>query len=264
MKQAIWTERYEVGSFLVDFNKKMSLHGLMSLLQETAWCHADHLGHGYAQTDKRGAAWVLIRQRVEMEIWPGWGDTLSVRTWLRPPGPVVVTRDFELLVGDRLMGRAAAHWITIDQGSRRPIPLQFPDEPGQFRAGGHLEIEPSRLPTLADDLEVLAEFEVRPSDLDMNRHVNNTRFAQWVLDALPWQVHESYTLRSYQINFLAEARLGDRVVIRCPKGAAVGAGTAFQGWRANDDRVLFAARLEAAPAGGEDGPGFAAAQENFA
>jgi medium-chain acyl-[acyl-carrier-protein] hydrolase len=72
VKQAIWTERYEVGSFLVDFNKKLSLHGLMSLLQETAWCHADHLGHGYAQTDKRGAAWVLIRQRVEMEIWPGW------------------------------------------------------------------------------------------------------------------------------------------------------------------------------------------------
>lgn len=242
MIQSSWTEVYAVGSYMVDFHKRLSLHNLLNLMQETAWRHADHLQHGYEVTDARGAAWVLIRQRVEMERWPRWGETLQVRTWLRPPEHVTVTRDFEFLVGDRIVGRAAAHWITIDQESRRPIPLVFPDLPGQFRETGHLlEVEPSRL-QLKEPGEALAEFQVRPSDLDMYRHANNTRFGQWLLDALPWAVHEKQILRSYQVNFLAEVRLADIVTIRHSRGKS---GQGFQGWRAADDRVLFTARLQA-------------------
>lgn len=243
MLQAVWTEPYLVCSFMVDFRRRLSLHHLLNLMQETAWRHADHLGHGYAVTDARGAAWVLIRQRVEMERWPEWEEPLAVRTWLRPPETVTITRDFEFLVGEEPVGRAAAHWITIDQGSRRPIPLVFPSQPGQFREQGHLPFEPSRL-LFAEPGPVLAEFQVRPGDLDMNRHANNTRFAQWVLDALPWSLHETQTLRGYQVNFLAEVRLGDLVAIRRVEGKS---GSGFQGWRQADDRVLFSAKLEAAP-----------------
>lgn len=225
---------------MVDFQCRLSLQNLLNLMQETAWRHADHLGHGYAVTNARGAAWVLIRQRVEMERWPEWEEQLQVRTWLRPPQAVTITRDFEFLVGDELVGRAAAHWITIDQASRRPIPLVFPDQPGQFREHNHLEWEPTRL-FFSQPGPILAEFEVRPGDLDMNRHANNTRFAQWLLDALPWAVHETQILRRYEVNFLAEVRLGDKVAIRTVEGRS---GRGFQGWRAADDRVLFTTRLE--------------------
>jgi acyl-ACP thioesterase len=244
MKQAIWTEGYLASSYLVDFNKQLSLHGLLSLMQETAWLHADHLEHGYQITDARGAGWVLIRQRVQIERWPRWGETLQLRTWLRPPGPVVVVRDFVMLVDQQPVGRAAAHWITIDQASRRPIPLEFPDHPGQFREEGHLDLEPARLPEeKGPAYEVLADFRVHPSDLDMYRHVNNTRFAQWAMDALPWPVRQGRALREYQVNFLAEARLGDVVTVRSASGLRE-SSLLLQGWRASDDKVLFTARLD--------------------
>lgn len=219
-------------------------------MQETAWTHSAEKGFGYRESEKRGAGWVIIRQRVEMSRWPDWGDTLTIATWLRPPGPVVVVRDFRFLVGGQPVGQAAAHWITIDQQSRRPIPLRFPDQPNIFCPEGHLNIEPERLPGLQGDPDVLAEFVVMPSDLDMYRHVNNTRFAQWVVDALPWPVHERLSLRAYQVNFLAEARLGDRVAVRCERGV-MGTSLNVQGWRAADDRVLFTARLSAESAAGE-------------
>lgn len=243
-KKCIWYEEFVVGSFLVDSQRRLSLFGLLSLLQETAWLHASHLGHGFSQTREGGGSWVLVRQRIEMEHWPEWGQGFAVRTWLRPPGPVLVTRDFEILSGEELLGVASAHWLTIDHHSRRPIPLPFPDDPALFRQDRRLEIDPAKL-SVPKGLGVLAEFQVYQSDLDMNGHVNNTRFAQWVLDSLPPSIHGSRVLKGYQVNFLAEARLGDRIQIEAP--VANGATTVERypclGRRVDDERVLFVAEL---------------------
>jgi acyl-ACP thioesterase len=238
-KQSIWQEAYDVTSFLVDFNKKLSLFGLLNMLQETAWRHADHLGHGYQQTHSVGTSWVLVRQRIEMETWPEWGEKLSVRTWLRPPSAVVVTRDFQLSIGDRKIGQAAAHWITIDHQTRRPTPLPFPKDSSLFRQDNHLSINPSKI-QVSKSLQPTASFQVRHSDLDMNGHVNNTRFAQWVLDSLPLEAHKNHVLNLYEINFLAEACPGDVVQIHGPTQAEE---LTFQARRVSDDKILFVARI---------------------
>ncbi len=244
-KKAVWLCHYPVASYLVDFHKKLSLQSLIGLMQESAWIHSAHLEQGYLETTERGAAWVLIRQRVRMQRWPDWGETVTVRTWLRPPGAAVVTRDFELLVGGEQVGQACADWITIDTGTRRPIPLYFKDLPGQFRGDFALEISPLKLPVLKDGWQNLADFEVRAGDLDMNRHANNVRFAQWILDALPWAVHENQRLQAYHVNFLAEAKLGDRVTIES-QPALPGQALELRGFRFSDGKALFSARLEAA------------------
>ena len=87
-----------------------------------------------------GTFWVLVRQMVQVDVWPLWEEKLSIRTWLRPPTSVVVTRDFELSVAGRPVGRAAAHWLTIDHHTRRPSPLPFPKDRGLFREDGHLSM----------------------------------------------------------------------------------------------------------------------------
>ena len=238
--QAIWTEEYDVTSFLVDFRKRLSLPGLLNLLQESAWRPAAHLGHGYEETRSVGTSWVLFRQLLQMDAWPAWEDRLSIRTWLRPPTTVVVTRDFELSVGGQAVGQAAAHWLTIDHQTRRPSPLPFTKDGSLFRQDGHLTIEPKKL-QVSQELQKLTDFQVRTSDLDMNGHVNNTRFAQWVLDSLPLEAHKAHRLRSYEINFLAEAHHRDRIEIKTPVGRT---DHFFQGHRAEDDKLLFVARIE--------------------
>jgi acyl-ACP thioesterase len=244
MKQHIWTTSFVANSFLVDSDRKLSLYGLLSLMQESAWSHASHLGHGFSETRASGESWVVARQRVEMETWPDWGQDVVVRTWLRPPGAVLVTRDFEFLVKNQPMGRASAHWLTIDHKTRRPTRIPFPDDPSYFRHEGHLDSEPVKLPT-HKDLANLARFRVGHSDLDMNGHVNNTRFAQWILDSLPLDIHSKFHLMSYQVNFLAEARPGDDVHVEGlpSQRLALNRAAPFQGRRADDGTILFTAQL---------------------
>lgn len=246
MIQAIWTDHYKTTSFLVNFEKKLALPSLLSLMQESAWEHAAHLGQGHRETSARGVSWVIVRQRVEMWEWPSWGDLLALRTWLRPPSAAMVVRDFEFFLGERKIGQAAVHWITIDEDHRRPVRLGFPDNPALFRQAGHLEIEPSKLADV-EGLVRLEVFQVQNSDLDLHGHVNNTRFADWILNSLPLAILRSHRLTEYEINFLAEANPGERVAIHGTPLTRLRPGQSgrFEGRRMGDERAIFKARLRA-------------------
>lgn len=242
MKQCVWKKTFPVSSFLVNAEKELSLHGLISLVQEMAWSHASHLGFGYSEIRARGDSWVIARQRYEIERWPKWEAEVTVVTWLRPPGAVIVSRDFEFYLGEQKIAKATAHWLTISHETRRPTRLPFPDDPSLFRQSGHLSIEPDKLKPLPSK-ELLAEYQVRYSDLDMNSHVNNTRFAQWVVDALPFESHSRFQLLSYQVNFLAEARPGDIVEIYGPSSNSSNNEMTLEGRRKHNRELLFVAHL---------------------
>jgi medium-chain acyl-[acyl-carrier-protein] hydrolase len=51
---------------------------------------------------------------------------------------------------------------------------------------------------------------VRWHDIDLNRHVTNTRYLQWILDTLPSEILEKQ-LREIDIIFKSESILGDTV-----------------------------------------------------
>lgn len=244
--QAIWTDHYKTASYMVDFEKKLALPFLLSVMQESAWEHAAHLGQGHRETSARGVAWVIVRQRVEMWEWPRWEEVMTLRTWLRPPSAAMVVRDFEFFLNERQIGQAAAHWITIDEEHRRPVRLGFPDNPALFRQDGHPDFEPRKL-SLPPDLVRLEEFQAQNSDLDLHGHVNNTRFADWLLNSLPLAMLRAHRLTEYEINFLAEANPGERVTVFGSPLASLRPGDSgyFQGLRTEDDKTLFHARLRA-------------------
>ena len=214
-------------------------------MQEMAWTHASHLGYGFQSTREQGCSWVIARQRIEMIEWLNWEEEVTIRTWLRPPGAVIVTRDFEFLSNGKKVGEASAHWLTISHQTRRPTKLPFSDNPNQFRYDQHLSLEPGLL-KLENSGEALALFAVRPSDLDMNGHVNNTRFSQWILDSLSLSLGQSFLVIGYQTNFLAEVKLGDEVAVcALPQTDLTGGSRTmlFLGRRRSNGEKLFLAEV---------------------
>ena len=57
----------------------------------------------------------------------------------------------------------------------------------------------------------VADHAVRYSDVDSNRHVNNTRYTAWAMDCLPDELTFTQDLREIEINFNREARPGETV-----------------------------------------------------
>ena len=81
-----------------------------------------------------------------------------------------------------------------------------------FRLDGALAFTPEKI-AVRQGLAETARFSVRNSDLDVNGHVNNTRYAQWILDSTPLEAHRTWRVDRYEVNFLAEIQVGDAVAI---------------------------------------------------
>jgi len=240
MKQTIWIQKYDVNTIVLDDRKRLSLTGLLNLLQDTAWLHARHLGWGYEDLIEKGTVWVLVRQKVVMTDWPIWGDAVEVHTWPRGVNGALAMREFEIVAGGKKCGECSTSWLIIDAATRRPTKIDRERFRGVSRQDG-LAIEAAKIAP-RDDLQAAASFQVRNSDLDVNGHVNNTRYAQWITDSLSPKEYAGARIDEYEVNFLAETGVGDTVAIE--RGAfSPAAPCPFQGRRTSDGKVVFTAAL---------------------
>lgn len=239
---AIFSQTYPIYGFLLNRQGRLGLYFLLNLLQETSMAHSLALGHGQAKTtEERNAFWVLTRQKLVMSRWPAWSEHLKIQTWVRPADGAFAVRDFELFVGEDKIGEATTSYLLLDGTTRKPKTKGADFLDFAARKEGHLKLEAVKIPVQHQNVQTLARFEVRNSDIDTNNHVNNTRYAQWILDAIPIEQHQ-VTLREYGVNFIAETKLGDVIevqVLHTPSDPT----TYFHGLRLRDQMIVFTAHL---------------------
>lgn len=187
---------------------------LLNYLQSAAGDHAALLGVAVADLRKSGHTWVLSRLHLAMERYPRVGDSVRIRTWPVSRLNLFTVRDFELFDGEgELLGRATTSWAVLNLKTRRPVQLAgvlplYPLHPERA-----LKDAFSTLPQL-EQPEYELRLPVLRSDLDINRHVNNTVYAGWALETIPDEVDDTCCLAAIEIGFRAEALYGDTIIAR--------------------------------------------------
>lgn len=243
-KRKIWTEDYKITSYLVNLRGKAGLYAVLNLIQDVGWMHAIHLKVKVGEN----LAWVFTRQQLVMDEWPAWNETVQIRTWLRPPeNGTFLLRDYEILLNGRKIGEATSTFTVMDTKTRKIALVDWGPYSELWRDDGALPHQPGKI-TLAAEVEDLAQFQVRNSDIDLNNHVNNTRYAQWILDAIPIDILKGDVhLQEYEVNFLAETKTGDLVNVQKSKhdiDENEFQRVQFQGMRVSDGKAVFTARMK--------------------
>ena len=187
---------------------------LLNYLQSAAGDHAALLGVAVADLRKSGHTWVLSRLHLAMERYPRVGDSVRIRTWPVSRMKVFTVRDFELFDGEgKLLGRATTSWAVLNLKTRRPAQLVDVLAPYPLHPERALNDAFSTLPLLEQPGYEL-RLPVLRSDLDINRHVNNTVYAGWALETIPDEVDDTCRLAAIEIGFRAEALYGDTIIAR--------------------------------------------------
>ncbi len=208
-----WRESYGVRSYDVDFCGVATLGAMCRFMQEVATAHAETIGVGFDALTAKGMAWVLARQRIEIDRMPGMGETVTARTWPSGKDRLFFYREFSFAAADGSpLLRATTSWfvIAVETRERQPadafIDELFPMGEPQFAK------RTARLKAQSGG-DAGPTFPVRYGDLDVNDHVNNVRYLEWLLDGLPLEFHRASRLRSIEVNYLAETLPGDTVRI---------------------------------------------------
>jgi acyl-ACP thioesterase len=215
MTEPLHRQDFPVHSYEVDTEGRLAPRALCAFLQEAAGGDAARGGYTMERLAADGLAWVIQWMRVEVERYPARGETVTVTTWARPFGRALAFREFDVVDGSGArVAVGTSRWAVVDLEARRLVRLPefvrrspVPDRlPVLDRAPATLEpVEPA---------QVERRFEVRRGDLDMVRHVNNTRYVEWALETVPDEVQEGRRPSAFEIAFRREAVYGDTVVSR--------------------------------------------------
>jgi acyl-ACP thioesterase len=152
-------------------------------------------------------------------------------------------REFRLVdPGGRELGIATTGWVLLDVAARRPVRLPNALEDIARSTPERVLADPfAKLPEV-DGAEMAKTFEVRFSDLDMNRHANNVSVIGWALDALPDEVVLGSSPAELEIEFRAEAVRGDHILVQVQRTSGEPATFLHRLLRESDGREIARAR----------------------
>jgi acyl-ACP thioesterase len=228
-------DSYTLCTWDCDSSSRLTPCAAFNFCQETAGRHAVELGVGTPELAECGLAWILSRMSLSIERRPRWGEAVRVRTWPRGTERLFARRDFELADAEgRPFGRGRSAWLILDVASRRPRRPEIFAEGLPSNEGRDALTDGISSLEAAEGLQPVYTRFAAYSDLDYNGHVNNARYVQWLQDALDCDALVGAASFRVDINYLAEVRLGDGVVLH--RGPARGD---FSG-----ERVSVEGRLE--------------------
>lgn len=192
-------------------NGVATLSALGNWLQEAAGRNADMLGFGENALLRYGLTWVLTRLVLRLSRLPRAGENLRLHTW-----PSTLDRfghrGYEVYDQEnRLIVSGGSAWSVMSFADRSLAQLPedlipaYPQSPRPCDPFGCRVI-----PRIREEHTATARLRVRKDDLDINGHVNNTRYLAWIMEPLPpasavrrhWE--EPPTPRLVDVTFRAE------------------------------------------------------------
>ena len=147
--------------------------------------------------------WVLVKQTVKLKRPLLVGEELIVSTRAKGERKIQYFRTYDLKINDEVVGGIYSIWTLIDIEKRRivrpqKVGITIPEceEYSSFveKYEPLLDIETQKVQTR----------EVMYSDIDLNKHMNNARYLEWVMDLLPQNVLEKYFIGEMTMHYQKE------------------------------------------------------------
>ena len=183
---------------------------LLRFAQDAAGSHCLELGTDWDSMATKGLFWAVIRQRMEITRLPRIGETITVKTWPMPTTRVAYPRATVGLdeAGNKLF-KVISLWVIMDIQSRTMIrPVRSGVDVEGTVLGSELAA-PTGLNFKDLPEEILRT--VGFTELDVNGHMNNTRYLDWLCDLLPSDFHKDHPIKAVTICYLNEALEGQQV-----------------------------------------------------
>lgn len=199
----MYTKKYYIGSNDVDKFLDLKLPSFFKMMQDISTEHAEVIGIGKENTLDKGMFWVITRIEIMITRMPKYLETVSLTTYPGDNLRFIFPRYFRLEdeKGNCLI-KASSIWMVLNKEKHRiemnPFPgFKIPEE--------HMEDElhtPDK--AINVDGEEVENRKVRYSDVDLNGHLNNTKYIDYIIDIHDSEFYKDHKIKHFLINYEKE------------------------------------------------------------
>lgn len=199
---------------MADANRVCRAADLMRFMQQAATRQLEVLGPNLDTMQSRGHAFIMSRISIDFPAPVHTFETVECTTWpCASSRGVIFDRCYEIVSsGDssRIAARAVSQWALLDSKNQKLLRVEDAGI-AYVREESVTTSLPLRFRIPKDAaLTAVGEKTVRYSDIDTNRHLNNTHYCDLLCDCLPM---DGKRVSALSIAFLREAPLGETVTV---------------------------------------------------
>lgn len=201
--ETIYSRKQRIGTSMCDAGGRLSWAETFALFQDIASEHAEEIGVGFADMQRRGAFWMTVRTRVRFHRRPRLMELVEARTWPAPPRSTRCDRFYTLSSGDQVLVEGRTEWCVYSFAKSAVLPTS---EAG-FSADLHfsdatvLDGPYARFRHDFADGDCAARYAVRPSDVDLGQHMNNVAYLRMLSDSFSVREQGQMKVREMEILF---------------------------------------------------------------
>lgn len=233
----IYKLTYNLTTNYYDAANHLSVQGTLDLLQNIAARHAYLLGAGRSHLEAKGLFWVIARNEIEFLAFPVTPIAVKVVTWPTKPTRFYFDRYYKVIdsATDEVICIARSRWVLVDILARKIVSNDIYKYPLESY---HDEVLfTNDFPRLTPATRSVGTHTVRPSEIDENGHLNNSKYGNIIYDFLPLMSDE--VIKRVVIYYNNEALSGDQITIMQTKK-----DTIFQISGLKNDIIIFNSEVE--------------------
>ena len=206
---------YKIESYDVQPNGNVKISSLLKLFQKAAGDELLDTPFSFMNLASRNTAFVLTKMSLNIIKDIKLYDEVEIITHPRKIRGATYPRDFIVTVNNETVAVARSLWVLIDITKRSILRPSAISDLGQIPTSEDDEFEIEDVRRIFESTS-LSETNVRNvcySNLDMNNHLNNTYYSDFIFDCLN-NTRKSDEGLYLQINYKNEALLGDVLEIK--------------------------------------------------
>ena len=210
--EPVYRQQFHIDPVAVDRFGRLKPAMLLMYAQEVAGHHSDLLSFTYDALASKGLFWAVIRNRVQITRLPKENETITIETWPMPTTRTAYPRSTVAYdaQGQELF-RSVSLWVLMDANTRTMI---LPGKSGVELEGTLRGNELASPRSLAlRPMENSRSRSVCFTDLDVNGHMNNTRYLDWIMDLLPSDFHRNHPVKDFTLCYMNEALEGQDLTL---------------------------------------------------
>lgn len=184
---------------------------LLSFMEESACLSADELGFGYDDISPKNLGFIIVNSYIELLRPIKLGEVLELHTWPVKPRTIIFFRDYELYSNGEKVGVASTRWCMIDTIAFKMVPTSAFFKSSAFdnyNTERSVDFNSWKIPAFTDG-ELTYSKKASYSDYDHYFHVNNTKYADFMLDTFSVEELENKYIKKVQITYSKQCKIGE-------------------------------------------------------
>lgn len=200
----IHSKKYVIDTGYVDRNRKLRLSNLFWMFQEIAEEHAEELGIGQEKVTLNKRKWIITRHSVVINRLPEFPEKVTLYTYPGKNNPFFLYRHFYLEdEKGNLLLRGCSIWAILDAATNKIIVNPFGHPLPEDSKEDELPI-PSKIEE--DALNKVKEHVVEYGDIDLNGHLNNTKYIDLIQNIHSSDFYKEHEFAAIDVNYFLEIK----------------------------------------------------------